>query len=117
MTLATGVDVFLGNQLLVLPLCCDVSNTKPDARRIVWDAWESTAPRCGKWGALHRAHIPIKAHPLDQPLAEYRRPAELELRARPGPTPGSVEQYWADPETDVEPIDPVRRKNGKATIT
>jgi hypothetical protein len=56
-----------------------------------------------------------RACPLDQPLAEFRRalPTEQRRRQRAGAPKGELEYYTHDPETDVQPIDPVRRPTGR----
>jgi hypothetical protein len=65
-----------------------------------WTAWEHTGGRTGRWRALVKAGIPIRARGLDEPLAEYRRPAPLERRRRqvPGAHRGIVEQFMYDPK-------------------
>ncbi|MGA7054528.1 MAG: hypothetical protein WBZ37_25325, partial [Mycobacterium sp.] len=76
MTLATGVDVFLGHQQLMLPLCVDVDSGK---RKDLWTAWDvKNTGRTGRWGALHAAGATIRAHPLDVRLTEHRRPLPYE---------------------------------------
>ena len=113
-TVATGTDVHPANQLQVLPLCVHLDGHK---RRELWDAWDvGQQGRAGRWGALHRAGITIRAASLDGPLTEYRRAAPIERRQRQraGAPRGEIEWYMFDPETDVEPIDPVRRPTGGA---
>ena len=95
----------------MLPLCID---TTTHTRRGLWTAWD-TDGRCGHWSALHRLGVAIRACPLDQPLAEFRRalPTEQRRRQRAGAPKGELEYYTHDPETDVRPIDPVRRPTGR----
>ncbi|MGC5245404.1 hypothetical protein ACPXB3_00490 [Gordonia sp. DT219] len=60
-----------------LPLLCDPGSLH---RRRVWEAWDHTEGRAGRWAALIRLGIPIRA--LDD-LGEYepyRRPAPIEKR-------------------------------------
>jgi hypothetical protein len=116
-TLARGVDVFLGNQLIMLPLCVNVDGHK---RRDIWTAWDHTTGRTARWGALVRIGVPIQARALDQPLAEYRRPLPLERRQRqvPGQPRGIIEQYMYDPEDEQpEPFDPIIRRPSGRVVT
>jgi hypothetical protein len=111
-TLATGIDVHPANQQLVLPLCVDVSTGK---RRSLWDGWDTTSGRTGRWGALAKLCATIRAHPLTEPLTEYRRalPVEQRRRQAPGQPHGILEYYTFDPESDVEQIDPFHEQPGR----
>jgi hypothetical protein len=115
MTLASGVDVHLSNQQLLLPLCVDVDGGI--TRRQLWTAWDVSTGRTQRWGALHAAGAAIRAHPLTEPLTEYRRalPVEQRRRQAPGQPHGILEYYTFDPEDDVEPIDPFR-ETGRMTV-
>jgi hypothetical protein len=48
-------------------------------RRRVWEAWENTAGRAGKWGALISLGATIEAADLED-YKHYRRPAPVETR-------------------------------------
>ncbi|MFJ4026404.1 hypothetical protein ACIPWF_04185 [Paenarthrobacter sp. NPDC089989] len=76
-----------------LPLTTDPGNKH---RRRVWEAWETTDGRTGRWAALHKLGVTITAPPLDQ-YKPYRRPADLETRYKPGPM-GGHSPYIYDPE-------------------
>jgi hypothetical protein len=74
-------------------LCCDPGTRH---RRRVWEAWRHSDGRCGRWAALHRLGVKLRACELGdfKPYAPPR-PLETELRAIPGG--GHVEQT-VDPE-------------------
>jgi hypothetical protein len=69
-TLATGTDIHPADQPAVLALVADTSGHK---RRDVWAAFDQQTGRCGRWGALQRAGVPIHAASLAG-LQPYRRP-------------------------------------------
>lgn len=48
-------------------------------RRRVWEAWENTTGRAGKWGALITLGATIEAPDLEE-YKPYRRPAPMETR-------------------------------------
>jgi len=60
----------------LLPLTCDTTGLH---RRRVWEAWETTTGRTGKWGALVAAGVTIRAADIDE-YEHYRRPAPLEVK-------------------------------------
>ena len=114
-TLATGIDIHPSDQLAVLPLVADTSGK----RRTIWDAWDvGQQGRTGRWGALHRANIPIRACPLDTYQQPYRRPLPIrrEQQQVPGAPRGEIRWVEIDPEErHPEPIDP-RRPSKRAVI-
>jgi hypothetical protein len=57
-------------------LACDTSGHH---RRRLWEAWDTTEGRTGRWGALHRMGVTIRASSLDD-LAPYRLPQPIEER-------------------------------------
>ncbi|MFC8039614.1 hypothetical protein ACFUOZ_09690 [Paenarthrobacter sp. NPDC057355] len=64
-------------------------------RRRVWEAWETTEGRTGRWGALLKIGVKLGAPDLDK-YSFYRRPMELETKYRQG-FRGSI-PYIVDPE-------------------
>jgi hypothetical protein len=110
--LASRHDVHPGDHLAVLPLVCDVDSGK---RRTIWDAWDvGQQGRCGRWGALHRASITIRAADLNCYQQPYRRPLPVhrEQRQKAGAPTGVIEWVTVDPEEQTpEPFDPVRRND------
>ena len=88
-------------------------------RREVWTAYDdNTGTRTGRWGALHRATITIRAANLDTYQQPYRRPLPItrEQRQVAGAPRGVIEWVEVDPEeTAVQPIDP-RRPSKRAVI-
>lgn len=60
-----------------LPLLCEVSGIH---RRRVWEAWESTDNRGGRWVALIRVGATVRALANLDDYQSYRRPAPIEQR-------------------------------------
>jgi hypothetical protein len=58
------------------PLACDTSGHH---RRRLWEAWDSTEGRTGRWGALHAMGVTIRAANLDA-IEPYRLPQPMEER-------------------------------------
>lgn len=75
-----------------LPLSTDPADVH---RRRVWEAWETTEGRAGRWAALLKLGVKLGAPDLDR-YKPYRRPAELETRYKQGYR-GSM-PYIVDPE-------------------
>lgn len=67
-------------------------------RRRVWEAWENTTGRAGRWRELWKLGATIAAPELDQAKA-YREPKPMETRAER--TTLGVRQYAHDPEDDA----------------
>lgn len=63
-----------------LPL---TTNPHDSHRRRIWEAWDTTEGRTGRWLALINAGATIEARPLDQ-FQSYRRAAEFETRYEQG---------------------------------
>lgn len=63
-----------------LPL---TANPGDQHRRRIWEAWDTTEGRAGKWAALIKAGATIEARPLEQ-FKSYRRPADMETRYEQG---------------------------------
>lgn len=82
----------IGTNDAYLALSTDPGNTH---RRRVWEAWETTEGRAGRWAALHKLGVKIGAPDLDN-YKPYRRPVELETRYKAG-LHGHV-PYIVDPE-------------------
>lgn len=59
-----------------LPLTVDPGTLH---RRRVWEAWENTTGRAGKWGAVVNLGATIEAPALEE-YKHYRRPAPIETR-------------------------------------
>jgi hypothetical protein len=58
----------------------------------VWEAWETTGTRAGRWASLLAAGATIRACPLEE-YEPYRQPKPVALNE---PTPGRYVEY--DPE-------------------
>jgi hypothetical protein len=56
---------------LRLALACDPKKTH---RRRTWEAWNATGGRCGRWSALRRLDITLRAHPSPEKLQPYEAP-------------------------------------------
>lgn len=84
-----------------LPL---TTNPGEQHRRRIWEAWDSTEGRAGKWAALIKAGATIEARPLDQ-FQSYRRAAEMETQY--------VRDNWGHRPVTVDPED----KNYKPRTT
>lgn len=76
-----------------LPL---TTNPGEQHRRRIWEAWDSTEGRAGKWAALIKAGAVIEARPLEQ-FRSYRRAAEMETRY--------VQDQWGHRPVIVDPED------------
>lgn len=76
-----------------LPL---TTNPGEQHRRRIWEAWDTTEGRAGKWAALIKAGATIEARPLDQ-FRSYRRAAEMETRY--------VADQWGHRPVIVDPED------------
>lgn len=61
---------------VLLPLTADVSGLH---RRRVWEAWDTTEGRTGRWGALIRLGATLRAADLNT-LEAYRKPKPMEVR-------------------------------------
>lgn len=68
-------------------------------RRRVWEAWETTEGRCGRWSALHTLGAPIQATPLEE-FTLYREPRPIETQYVRGSS-GGHRPVQVDPE-DVD---------------
>lgn len=66
-------------------------------RRRVWEAWENTSGRAGKWYALWKLGATIEAPTLED-AKPYREPAPFETRAERGAI--GIRQFKHDPEDD-----------------
>ncbi|WMM73014.1 hypothetical protein RCF27_01270 [Rhodococcus pyridinivorans] len=82
----------------LLPLTVD---TDGHHRRRIWEAWETSTGRTGKWGAIARLGAGIRAAHLDT-YTPYRRPAPIEVKyvRGTGPYAGSV-RVEHDPEDQM----------------
>ncbi len=58
------------------PLACDTSGHH---RRRLWEAWDTTEGRTGRWGALHAMGVTLRAAPLGA-IEPYRLPQPMEER-------------------------------------
>lgn len=58
----------------VLPLMVDTAGCH---RRRLWEAWDNSANRCGRWSALLGAGGRIAAHPAPASLPEYAQPGPV----------------------------------------
>ncbi len=67
-------------------------------RRRVWEAWENTTGRAGKWRELWKLGATIEAPELED-AKPYREPAPMQTRAEHTGT--GVRQYAHDPEDDA----------------
>lgn len=83
-----------------LPLTVDPGNLH---RRRVWEAWENTTGRAGKWGALITLGATIEAATLDS-YTHYRRPAPIETRYEQV-GPGMHRPVEIDPEDHEHDLD------------
>lgn len=92
---ATGVDDSYNDDrdLLLLPLVCDPGKLH---RRRVWEAWIATGT-CGRWAALARLGVKLRAHPHPERLERYRAPMPMEGRWVRGPQ-GQPQIQHIDPE-------------------
>ena len=66
-------------------------------RRRVWEAWNATGRRAGRWSALHTLGAEIRAHGKPERLEPYRAPKPLEMRWTQG-VHGGGEKLIIDPE-------------------
>jgi hypothetical protein len=101
-----------GRDAMLIPLCTNVSDQH---RRVVWEAWAATEGRCGRWAALHKAGVPIRALPADQ-LADfegYRPPKPLQERWIPVAPLGTSVRHIFDPEDPEPPKLPEPAKFGR----
>jgi hypothetical protein len=65
-------------------------------RRKVWECWETTEGRCGRWSALAALGARLRAADLDG-FEAYRRPKPMEVKQiRVGP--GIWQVLQVDPE-------------------
>ncbi len=80
----------------LLPLVADPGQSH---RRRVWEAFFHKEGRTGRWGALHRAGVSIRACPLDQ-HQPYRaaKPIEVRQEQAPGQPVGFYKTVRVDPE-------------------
>jgi hypothetical protein len=76
-----------------LPL---TTNPGDQHRRRIWEAWDTTEGRAGKWAALIKAGAAIEARPLDQ-FRSYRRAADMETRYE--------QREWGYGPVSVDPED------------
>lgn len=113
-----GCDIHASDAPRLLPLCVTTADITGKRRRTLWDAWDSTDGRCGRWSAIQRAGFEIKALAnLDQ-HTEYRRalPIQRVQEQIPGKPAGTIRWREIDPEErHPEPIDP-RRPSKRAVI-
>ncbi|WP_091465354.1 hypothetical protein [Paenarthrobacter nitroguajacolicus] len=95
-TAAKLAGALIPNNDAYLPLSTNPGNAH---RRRVWEAWETTEGRAGRWTALTKLGVHIGAPDLDN-YKPYRRPAELETKYKRGSTSGFGGQvpYIVDPE-------------------
>jgi hypothetical protein len=81
-------------------------------RRRVWEAWTSQGT-CGKWAALHRLGVTIRAYRADQVASFINYPEPKEIEHRLTPVPGQIGVYTTtqhDPESaDYTPPDEPNR--------
>ena len=86
-----------GRDAGLIPLCV---NTTDQHRRVVWEAWECTGGRCGRWAALAKAGVPIRALPTDQlaGFETYRPARPLQERWIPVSPLGTSHRVIVDPE-------------------
>jgi hypothetical protein len=71
-------------------------------RRRVWEAWDNTTSRAGRWRELWNLGATIEAPELDD-AKPYREPAPMETRAQHIGT--GVRQYVHDPEDDAHQVE------------
>lgn len=76
----------------LIGLCVD---TQGQHRRRVWEAWQTTQGRAGRWRALWKLGADIQAPALDA-VENYREPAPMETRAEH--TGLGIVQHPYDPE-------------------
>jgi hypothetical protein len=96
----------------VIPLICDTGSLH---RRKVWEAYESTTGRTGRWGFLTSIGATIRAPLSLDGFERYRRPKPIIHRQRQilGAPLGYIENVAQDPEdanyrTMLPPIDVLR---------
>jgi hypothetical protein len=96
----------------VIPLVCDPGSLH---RRRVWEAYENTTGRTGRWGALVAVGATIRAPLSLDGFERYRRPKPVTHHQRQiaGAPRGYVENVESDPEdadyrTMLPPIDVLR---------
>ena len=96
----------------VIPLVCDPGQLH---RRKVWDAYENTTGRTGRWGALVAVGATIRAPLSLDGFERYRRPKPIIHKQRQitGAPLGYIENVALDPEdadyrTMLPPIDVLR---------
>lgn len=85
---ATGHDA----PVMLLPLSIDPADHH---RREVWNAWTSTG-RTGRWAAIVKAGITIRAHRAPASVEPYRLPKPFEERTET--RDGTTKTVWYDPE-------------------
>jgi hypothetical protein len=92
-----------GRDAILLPLCC---NTIDLHRRRVWEAWNATTGRCGRWSALHAANVPVRAFPANELGGfESYRPAAPMVEEWVSVARGIDQIVMHDPE-DPQPAQP-----------
>ena len=79
---------------VLIPLTADVTGLH---RRRVWEAWNTTDGRTGRWGALIRVGATVRAADLDN-LEPYRRPQPMHVRQEHNGI--GVRHIEFDPEDD-----------------
>lgn len=109
---ATKRDGGGGRDAVLIPLCVNTSDVH---RRVVWEAWQAEG-RCGRWSALTKAGIEIRALPPDQldGFETYRPARPLQERWVPIYPLGTSRREIFDPEDPVPPEVPQPAKAAKA---
>lgn len=81
----------------MITLCVDTIGLH---RRRVWEAWEATGTRTGRWGALVALGARVRAHNLNDGFEPYAQPKPMEVRQiRQGP---GIRQVPFDPEDELQ---------------
>jgi hypothetical protein len=82
-----------------LPLCVDTGRAH---RRKLWTAWNTTeGSRCGRWAALHRLGVKLRADAHPERLTAYAECPPFTAKWVPSPRGGHTQEYH-DPCDDEQ---------------
>ena len=101
-----------------------IADPRDAHRRRVWEAFRVTGGRTGRWGALVKLGVTLRAWPADEldAFEPYREPKRLETKMFPvaGEPFGTYQRVVIDPEDadepqpEVEAVEPKPRRRALA---